>query len=94
MPSPSGLFVGLTQAQLDTLRAGALQRIATGERTSMSGGAKSGSRAWQMSPQDVLFEVNYAQNILSGIPRPQKVVQILNPQYCVPNPGLSTVIIP
>ncbi len=81
MPSPTGIFINLTQAQRDALQTAAIDRITSGERTSLSGGGKSGSRQWQMSPQDTLFEINYANMIVNGPARAQKVVQALNPQY-------------
>lgn len=90
--SPTGIFISLTQAQRDTIKAAAIERLTSGERTSLSGGGKSGSRQWQMSPQETLFEIDYANLIVSGVPRPQKVVQVLNCQYS-PN-ELSTVVIP
>lgn len=83
MPSPSGIFVGLTQSELDDLRTSAIARIQSGERTGLSGGGKSGQKNWQMSPQDVLFEINYAEKMLGNTPRAQKVVSVLNDQYPV-----------
>lgn len=80
--SPLGLFVGLAQSELDELRESALTRIKSGERTAMSGGQKSGSKAWQMSPQEVLAEVRYAEQqsgVASG--RVSKVYQTMNDQY-------------
>lgn len=76
-----GIFINFTQAQRDAIRTSALERITSGERTSLSGGGKSGSRQWQMSPQDTLFELDYADQIASGVPRPNRVVQVLNQQY-------------
>ncbi len=61
MASPSGIFLGLSQTELDALRASALSGITNGRRTSMSGGQKSGSKEWQMMPQQVLLEVIYAE---------------------------------
>jgi hypothetical protein len=75
MPSPLGIFVGLSQTQLDTLRASALARMASGERTSISGGGKSGSRQWQMSPEKVIFEVQYAERAAAGTGRVYSVTQ-------------------
>ena len=77
--SPQGLFVGLPQSELDSLRAAAIAAITGGQRTSLSGGQKSGSKEYKMSPQDVLAEVNYAEQ-QNGIkpPRAQKVVQVLS----------------
>lgn len=61
MASPSGIFVGLSQTELDALRASAISGITSGRRTSLSGGQKSGSKEWQMIPQQVLLEVIYAE---------------------------------
>lgn len=73
-----GIFVGLPQAELDALRANAIAGITGGRRTSLSGGQKSGSKEWQMSPQDVLGEVKFAEQ-QNGMrpPRAQKVEQVL-----------------
>lgn len=80
--SPSGLFDNLTAAERATLRASALQRIASGERTSLSGGGKGGSRQWQMTPQDVLFELNSTAQILGEVaPRAQTVTQDMTDFY-------------
>ncbi len=81
MGSPVGLFISLTQAQRDAYRAIALDAIFSGQRISLSGGAKSGTKQFQMSPQDALFELNYADKIASGVPIARQVVQILNNQY-------------
>lgn len=61
MPSPTGIFTGLSQSELDDLRSSALDGITSGRRTSLSGGGKSGSKEWQMTPQEVLREVVYAK---------------------------------
>lgn len=75
---PTGILVGLPQAELDELRANALSGITGGRRTSLSGGAKSGSKEWQMSPQDMLVEIRYAEQQNGTLPaRAQKVVQVL-----------------
>lgn len=80
--SPTGIFVGLTQTELTTLRTDALSQISSGRRTSLSGGGKSGSKEWSMSAQDILREVVYAeQQNGTRAPRAQKVVSVLNPQY-------------
>ena len=84
MPSPLGIFINLTAAERLALRTSAIERMTSGERTSLSGGGKSGSKAWQMSPQDTLFELDYAAMINGETPaRAQKVVQVLNEQYNV-----------
>lgn len=66
--SPFGIFTGQTAEQLNALEAGAIARMNGGERTSLSGGQKSGSKAYQMSPQQVLIEVKYARRKLGLIP--------------------------
>lgn len=76
--SPSGAFIGLTVQELLELRANALLGIENGRRTSISGGAKSGSKQWDIAPDKMLIEVNYALRKLGAMPaRPQKVTQIL-----------------
>lgn len=78
MPAPDGTFVGLTQAELDELRASALSQISSGRRTSLSGGGKSGSKEWSMDASDILREVIYAEQQSGTRPaRAQKVVQDL-----------------
>jgi len=80
--SPKGLFVGLSQSELDDLRAGAIARMNGGQRTSISGGAKSGSKEYPMPPDQVLAEVIYAeQQNGTRAPRNQKVYQVMNCQY-------------
>ncbi len=84
--SPLGIFVGLAQSELDALRTSAIEGITSGRRTSLSGGQKSGSKEWQMSPQDLLAEVNYAeQQNGTRAPRAQKVVSILSAPYPTAN---------
>lgn len=80
--SPTGIFVSLSQTELDALRVDALAQIQSGRRTSLSGGGKSGSKEWSMSAQDILREVVYAeQQNGTRAPRAQKVVNVLNNQY-------------
>lgn len=67
MPSPTGIFTSFTASELLVLKANALAAITGGRRTSLSGGAKSGSKEWQMTPQEVLLEVKYAQQQLGII---------------------------
>lgn len=82
--SPTGIFIYFSAAERAALRLSAIERLTSGERTSLSGGGKSGSKAWQMSPQDVLAELLYAAQINGEVPRrAQKVVQNLNPQFQV-----------
>ncbi len=66
MPSPSGIFAGLSLVELQELRADLILRITQGDRTSLSGAAKSSSKNWAMDPQDALVEVNYSIGILTG----------------------------
>lgn len=75
--SPTGIYVGYTSVALDALEVGALARINSGSRTSLSGGAKSGSKEW-VDPNQVLVEVRYARQQNGSLPaRAQKVVQVL-----------------
>lgn len=76
---PSGIFTGLTQSELDAIRATALSQITSGRRTSISGGGKSGSKEWSMDVRDVLREVIYAeQQNGTRPPRATPLVQILS----------------
>jgi hypothetical protein len=70
---PKGLFNDMTQIELDALRANALLRITDGDFTNLSGAMKSSTRAWAMSPQDILEEVKYAEQINSGQARATRV---------------------
>ena len=69
MPSPTRIFKGLTVEQLNELKTKALARIANGDFTSLSGGAKSSTRKFEMSPQDILDEVQTELGVLYGTPR-------------------------
>lgn len=62
--SPSGLFITLSASELAEMRANALAAITSGRRVSLSGGAKSGTKAFDMDPQQMLMEVNYAMRKL------------------------------
>jgi len=64
-----GIFSSLTADELAALKANALAAITSGRRTSISGGAKSGSKEWQMSPMEILREVKYAEQKLGLIPQ-------------------------
>ncbi len=76
--SPCGIFVGYDQSVLDELKANALLAITSGRRTSLSGGAKSGSKEWKMDPQQMLVEIRYAEQQNGTLQaRAQKVVQVL-----------------
>jgi|TARA_R110000868_G_scaffold6369_5_gene36278 hypothetical protein len=66
MPSPSGVFVGLTLVELAEIKAGALDRVANGETTSLSGAGKSKGKSWSMTARDVLKEVQFAIDQSSG----------------------------
>lgn len=93
--SPLGLYINFTAAERAALRASAIDRMTNGERTSLSGGGKSGSKAWQMTPEEVIFELNYAASILGETPaRAQKVVQVLSPQYPLRCDANTTITIP
>lgn len=93
--SPTGIFNYFTAAERAALRQSAIDRLTSGERTSLSGGGKSGSKAWQMSPQEVLFELAYSAMINGETPaRSQKVVQVLSPQYPLRFDANTTITIP
>lgn len=77
--SPSGIFVGSSQAELDALRAAALEAIRTGQWTTVTGGQKTGSKEYQ-NPKETLIEVRYAEQQQAGRGRAQKVYQDLTPQ--------------
>lgn len=70
--SPRRIFRNLTAVQLQTLIDNALDRIANGDRTSVSGGGKSGSKNWAMSPEDILFEANAELAIINGTAKPSR----------------------
>jgi len=72
--SPSGIFLGLDSTDLATLKAAALQRIANGDFVSMSGGGKSHASKWELPPQHILLEVQYAINAANRTPRVGRVV--------------------
>lgn len=81
--SPSGIFVGLSTQELAELKASALRAITSGQWTSITGGQKTGSKQYQMRPQDVLEEVKFAEQSAGiGRPRAQKITQILSKDYC------------
>jgi len=69
MPSPTRIFKGLSLEELNALKATALARITSGDFTSLSGGGHSSSKAFAMSPQDILDEVQTELGVLSGKPR-------------------------
>lgn len=77
---PKGIFKGLTQVELSALRVTALDRIANGDFVSLSGGMKSSTREWSMTPQEMLEEINYSESILAGVPRATRVYVDLRSQ--------------
>lgn len=66
MPSPSGAYIGLTLEELQAIRAKLISRIADGDRTGLSGAAKSSSKSFAVNPLDALVEVNFAIGLLTG----------------------------
>lgn len=66
MPSPSGAYIGLSISELEAIRAKLISRIADGDRTGLSGAAKSSSKNFAVNPLDALVEVNYAIGLLTG----------------------------
>lgn len=79
--SPLGIFVGLSQSELDALRSAAISAFTNGQRISISGGQKSGTKRWQ-DPKETLAEVVYAeQQNGTRAPRAQKVYQTMNDQF-------------
>jgi hypothetical protein len=69
MPSPRGVYVGLSSTELATIRETALSRISSGDRTSLSGGGKSGTKNWRTDPADDLREVKWALDRMNGVRR-------------------------
>lgn len=68
MPSPSGIFAGLSLDELNAIKASLIDRITNGDRTSLSGAAKSSGFSFAMPPQDALVEVNFSIGILTRKP--------------------------
>lgn len=60
MPSPSGILVGLTAVELQAIRADALSGVVSGRFTQLNGAAKGSTRQFDMTPQMMLQEANYA----------------------------------
>jgi len=77
--SPSGIFLGLTATELADLKATALDRIANGDMTALSGAGKSNSLQYSMSAREMLIEVNYA--LASGEGRVNRVVYDVRKNY-------------
>lgn len=78
--SPRRIFKGQTAVQLAAIIATALDRIANGDRTSVSGGGKSGSRNWPMPPDEVLFEAQWELSVLNGTQRPSRTYFDVQPR--------------
>lgn len=88
MPSPQGIFIGKTVEELDAIIAAATDRILYGDRVGISGGQKSSSFNFAISPQDVLFEANYAKALIVG---PQRVSRVNNSVTFSCRPGSFSV---
>ena len=65
--SPTGAYVGLPLEELQEIRTQLISRIANGDRTGLSGAAKSSSKNYAVNPLDALTEVNYAIGLLTGL---------------------------
>lgn len=72
MPSPTGAFIGLSLEDLQAELAIARARISGGDRTSLSGAAKSSGKNYSMSASDHVREVNYAINQINGSGLPMR----------------------
>jgi hypothetical protein len=72
MASPRGIFRNLNAVQLQAKIDAALLRIENGDRTSVSGGGKSGSKNYPMSPDEILFEAQYSLDKLNGTSKPSR----------------------
>jgi hypothetical protein len=66
MPSPTGIFVGLSSDELAAIKTSAITRITSGETTGLSGAGKSKQKAWSMSAEEALREANFAIGLLNG----------------------------
>lgn len=64
--SPQGIFIGLTLEELQAERLIALDRARYGDRTALSGAAKSSSRNFSLSAAEALREINFAISQLTG----------------------------
>ena len=67
MSQPVGIFIGLSQPDLDALRANALARVG-GQVISVSEAGQSYAQSSGMDPKEVLREVQYAEKVNSGRP--------------------------
>lgn len=75
-----GIFDGLPQATLDAKRVIALARIDSGDFKSLAGAGKSSSREWPLSPDQILLEIQHAEQVASGIPRANRIYTDLRTQ--------------
>lgn len=62
MPSPTGAYLnsGLTLVELQAIQADLRDRIVNGDRTSISGAAKSSGFNFAVDPLTALVEINFA----------------------------------
>lgn len=76
--SPRGILLnaGLTSNELIDLRTSALNRLANGDLTQMSGGGKSSSTQFTLSASEMLIEIAFAMN--GGAGRVNRVVYDVN----------------
>lgn len=72
MPSPAGIFIGLSLDELQAEKEIALDRIRYGDRTGMGGAGKSSSRSFSLDARSHLREVNFALLKLTGTARPSR----------------------
>lgn len=66
--SPCGIFTLYSAEELAELLIVATAALSGGRRTSLSGGAKSGTKQWDMTPQQMLVEIKYAMRQKRIIP--------------------------
>lgn len=72
MAAPKGIFANpklFPLSFLEDLAKSAAARIASGDFTNMSGSEKSHTLKYELPPDIVLVEVNYAIRLLQGNPR-------------------------
>ena len=81
--SPLGIFVGLSQSELDAIRAKTQSRLVNGSWTTVGGGGKNGTKSWMDSdPMKILAEVKYAeQQSGTRAGRVSKVYQTTSSDY-------------
>ncbi len=77
--SPRRIFRNLTDAQLTQLQNAALDRALFGQLESLAGQGHSSTTKFDLSVDDLLFELNYELGVRGlGTPNlPQKVYQVL-----------------